>query len=129
MCFTICTKSIPTFLVCCINTLSHLFFAVCVNIHVREDPGLVGPQVVVGAKEMDWKFPHIVPHPLDVIRDGFRMANLRRPPPKVKNHMKGRTLNTFLKFVCFMLCSSFYSIHYSQYKKTPYLRKLEIFLK
>lgn len=81
MIFRICERSNLTFLVCCINTLSHLFFAVRINIHVWEDPCLVGPQVVVGAKEVDWELPDIVPHPLDVLWDGFGMANLRRPPP------------------------------------------------
>lgn len=69
-----------TFLVGGIDTFSHLLFAVGVHIHIREDPGLVGPQVVVGAEEVNRKLPDIVPHPSDVVWDGFGMADLCWPP-------------------------------------------------
>lgn len=74
-------KLLRTFLVCGINTFSHLFFAVGIHVHVREDPGLVGPQVVIGAKEVNGKLADIVPHPLDVLGDGFGMADFCWPPP------------------------------------------------
>lgn len=72
---------LATFLVSGIDTFPHLLLAVGVHVHIREDPGLVGPQVVVGAKEVNGKLPDIVPHPLDVLRDGFGMADLCWPPP------------------------------------------------
>ena len=74
-------KLLRTFLVCGINTFSHLFFAVGIHVHVREDPGLVGPQVVIGAKEVNGKLADIVPHPLDVLGNGFGMADFCWPPP------------------------------------------------
>lgn len=70
-----------TFLIGGINSFPHLFFAVGIHIHIREDPGLVGPQIVVGAKEVNRKLPDIVPHPLDVLWDSFGMADLCWPPP------------------------------------------------
>lgn len=33
---------------------------------------------------MDRELADVVPHPLDVIWDGFGMANLRRPPPEAR---------------------------------------------
>lgn len=70
-----------TFLVGRVHTFAHLLLAVGVHVHVGEDPGLVGPQVVVGAEEVDGKLSHVVPHPLDVVWDGFGMADLCWPPP------------------------------------------------
>lgn len=72
---------LATFLVGGIDTFPHLFLAVGIHIHVGEDPGLVGPQVVVGAKKVNGKLPDIVPHPLDVLWYGFGMADLCWPPP------------------------------------------------
>lgn len=72
---------LDTFLVGGINTFPHLFFAVGIHIHIREDSSLVGPQVVVGAKEVNGELPDIVPHPLDVLWDCLGMADLCGPPP------------------------------------------------
>lgn len=73
-----------TFLVSCIDAFAHLLFAVCVDVHVGEDAGLVGPQVIVGAEEVDGELAHVVPHALDVFWDGFGMADLCWPPPRVR---------------------------------------------
>lgn len=70
-----------TFLVGGIDTFPHLFFTVGVHIHIRKDPGLVGPQVVVGAKEVNRELANIMPHPLDVLWDSFWMADFCWPPP------------------------------------------------
>lgn len=88
-----------TFLVGGINTFPHLFFAVGVHIHIREDPGLVGPQVVVGAKKVNGKLPDIVPHPLDVLWDSFGMADLCWPPP-LQNRRRKNTEGKDRKDLC-----------------------------
>lgn len=72
---------LPTFFIGRINPFPHLFLAVGVHVHVREDSGLVGPQVVVGAEEMNGELADIMPHSLDVFWDCFGMADLCRPPP------------------------------------------------
>lgn len=93
-----------TFLVGGINTFPHLFFAVGVHIHIREDPGLVGPQVVVGAKKVNGKLPDIVSHPLDVLWDSFGMADLCWPPPlqsRRRKNTEGKDLSKSLQIcVC-----------------------------
>lgn len=65
-----------------VNTvaLSHFFFIVGVSFHVGKHSGLVGPQVVVGTKEMDWEFANVVPPSQDVFWNVFRVANFCRPP-------------------------------------------------
>lgn len=85
-----------TFLVGGIDTFSHLFFAVGVHVHVRKDPGLVGPQIVVGAEEVNWKLSNIVSHPLDIIWDRFGMADLCWPPPLQKKHSSGAELTRWI---------------------------------
>lgn len=88
-------NTLDTLLVGGIDTFPHLLFAVGIHIHIREDPGLVGPQVVVGAKEVDGKFPDVVPHPLDVLWDGFGMADLRWPPPLWSRRRKHSNWNVY----------------------------------
>lgn len=85
-----CRTNLLTFLVGSIDTFSHLFFAVGVHVHVRKDPGLVGPQIVIGAEEVDRKLSNVVSHPLDIIWDGFGMADLCWPPP-LQNRREKKT--------------------------------------
>lgn len=70
-----------TFLVYAIHTLSHLVFAADITFHVREYTGLVGPQVILGAKEQHRELANVMFHFLDVDRNCPRMANLSWPPP------------------------------------------------
>lgn len=90
-----------TFLIDGVDTLPHLLLAVCVHIHIWEDPGLVGPHIVVGAKEVNGELSDIMPHPLDVLWDGFRVADLRWPPPgwtgEGRKHLKLRETSQPMK--------------------------------
>lgn len=70
-----------TFLVYAIHALPHLVFAADITFHVREDTGLVGPQVILGAEEQHRELTDVMFHFLDVDRNCPRMANLSWPPP------------------------------------------------
>lgn len=88
--------TLDTFLVGGIDTFPHLFFAVGIHIHIRENSGLVGPQVVVGAEEMNGELPDVVPHSLNVFWDCFGVADLCWPPPShrcEKETTHGRSVN------------------------------------
>lgn len=88
--------TLDTFLVGGIDTFPHLFFAVGIHIHIRENSGLVGPQVVVGAEEMNGELPDVVPHSLNVLWDCFGVADLCWPPPShrcEKETTHGRSVN------------------------------------
>lgn len=69
-----------TFPVNGVDPLSHFVFIVGVSFHVREDPGLVRPQVVVGTEEKDRKLADVVPHPQDIFRNVLRVADFSGPP-------------------------------------------------
>lgn len=70
-----------TFLVYAIYALPHLVFAADITFHVWEHTGLVGPQVIFGAKEEHRKLADVVLHFLDVDRNCPGMADLSWPPP------------------------------------------------
>lgn len=72
---------LQSFLISSVDSFAHLLFAVGVHVHIREDSGLVRPQVVVRPEKVNRELPHVVSHSLDVLRDGFRMTDFRRPPP------------------------------------------------
>lgn len=52
-----------------------------VSFHVGEDASLMGPVVVLGAKEEHRELSNLVLHFLDVWGDVFGMADFGRPPP------------------------------------------------
>jgi len=55
-------------------------YKILVILHVGEDPALVDPVVVVGAKEKDREVTDIMAKTLNVRRHQARVADLRWPP-------------------------------------------------
>lgn len=58
-----------------------LVFAAPVSLHVGKHPALVGPEIILGAKEEDGELSDLVAKVLDVGGDVSRVVDLCRPPP------------------------------------------------